>query len=154
MNEIHVHNVPSKTYNVQIVYAGFDSHDDKPNWEEPDIWNIIIDASCSETAISDAMKIVNIERAIIMTDFMTAHHEVMKQDSYTYEDIEKVRDKCQETNVFKSWMLIEPTSIQVCLSDDLDTLQSMTAESVVHNMENVGNEVEDFLKKGTTNDDA
>ena len=42
----------------------------------------------------------------------------------------------------------------LCLSDDLDTLQSMTAESVVHNMENVGNEVEDFLKKGTTNDDA
>lgn len=155
MNEIHVHNVPSKKYTVQIVYADFDSHDDKPyKADGPEMWNIIIEASNSLVAIQDAVKIVGIERAIIMTDYMRGISEATTQDTYTIEDIEIIRKRCEDEGVFQHWLLIEPTSIQVCLTEDVETLQSMTAESVMHDISHVGDEAEDFLKKGTKNDDA
>jgi hypothetical protein len=155
MNEIHVHNVPKKSYTVQIVYADFDSHDDKPyKADGPEMWNIIIETSNSLNAVQDAVKIVGIERAIIMTDYMRGANEVTNQDTYTIEDIEVIRKRCEDDGVFRDWLLIEPTSIQVCLTDDVKTLQSMTAESVMHDVSKIGDEAEDFLKKGTTNDDA
>ena len=40
------------------------------------------------------------------------------------------------------------------LTEDLDTLRDLTAQSVTHSLEHVADEIEDFLKKGTTNDDA
>lgn len=152
MNEIHVHNVPRKEYTVQVVYAGLDN--EGPSWEEPDVWNIIIEASCSVTAIQDAVKIIATERAIIMTDYMTAENVMNDKTHYTYEEIEEIRQKADDDAVFQSWLMIEPSSMQVCLTEDLDTLRDLTAQSITHSLENVADEVEDFLKKGTTNDDA
>ena len=151
MNEIHVHNVPRKEYTVQVVYAGLD---EGPTWEEPDVWNIIIEASCAATAIQDAIKIIATERAIIMTDYMTAENVMNDKTHYTYEEIEEIRQKAADDAVFQSWLMIEPSSMQVCLTKDLDTLRDLTAQSAIHSLEHVADEVEDFLKKGITNDDA
>jgi len=152
MNEIHVHNVPRKEYTVQVVYAGLDN--EGPSWEEPDVWNIVLEASCSATALQDAVKIIATERAIIMTDYMTAENVMNDKTDYTYEEIEEIRQKASDDGVFQSWLMIEPSSMQVCLTEDLDTLRDLTAQSVSHSLEHVADEVEDFLKKGTTNDDA
>ena len=152
MNEIHVHNVPRKEYTVQVVYAGLDN--EGPSWEEPDVWNIVLEASCSATALQDAVKIIATERAIIMTDYMTAENVMNDKTNYTYEEIEEIRQKASDDGVFQSWLMIEPSSMQVCLTEDLDTLRDLTAQSVSHSLEHVADEVEDFLKKGTTNDDA
>lgn len=152
MNEIHVHNVPRKEYTVQVVYAGLDN--EGPSWEEPDVWNIVLEASCSATALQDAVKIIATERAIIMTDYMTAENVMNDKTNYTYEEIEEIRQKASDDGVFQSWLMIEPSSMQVCLTEDLDTLRDLTAQSVTHSLEHVADEVEDFLKKGTTNDDA
>jgi len=152
MNEIHVHNVPRKEYTVQVVYAGLDN--EGPSWEEPDVWNIVLEASCSATALQDAVKIIATERAIIMTDYMTAENVMNDKTDYTYEEIEEIRQKASDDGVFQSWLMIEPSSMQVCLTEDLDTLRDLTAQSVTHSLEHVADEVEDFLKKGTTNDDA
>lgn len=152
MNEIHVHNVPRKEYTVQVVYAGLDN--EGPSWEEPDVWNIVLEASCSATALQDAVKIIATERAIIMTDYMTAENVMNNKIHYTYEEIEEIRQKASDDGVFQSWLMIEPSSMQVCLTEDLDTLRDLTAQSVTHSLEHVADEVEDFLKKGTTNDDA
>ncbi len=152
MNEIHVHNVPRKEYTVQVVYAGLDN--EGPSWEEPDVWNIVLEASCSATALQDAVKIIATERAIIMTDYMTAENVMNDKTNYTYEEIEEIRQKASDDGVFQSWLMIEPSSMQVCLTEDLDTLRDLTAQSVTHSLEHVADEIEDFLKKGTTNDDA
>ena len=152
MNEIHVHNVPRKEYTVQVVYAGLDN--EGPSWEEPDVWNIVLEASCSATALQDAVKIIATERAIIMTDYMTAENVMNDKTDYTYEEIEEIRQRACDDGVFQSWLMIEPSSMQVCLTEDLDTLRDLTAQSVSHSLEHVADEVEDFLKKGTTNDDA
>ena len=152
MNEIHVHNVPRKEYTVQVVYAGLDN--EGPSWEEPDVWNIVLEASCSATVLQDAVKIIATERAIIMTDYMTAENVMNDKTDYTYEEIEEIRQKASDDGVFQSWLMIEPSSMQVCLTEDLDTLRDLTAQSVSHSLEHVADEVEDFLKKGTTNDDA
>ena len=152
MNEIHVHNVPRKEYTVQVVYAGLDN--EGPSWEEPDVWNIVLEASCSATALQDAVKIITTERAIIITDYMTAENVMNDKTDYTYEEIEEIRQKASDDGVFQSWLMIEPSSMQVCLTEDLDTLRDLTAQSVSHSLEHVADEVEDFLKKGTTNDDA
>ena len=104
--------------------------------------------------MQDAVKIIATERAIIMTDYMTAENVMNDKTHYTYEDIEEIRQKAADDGVFQSWLMIEPSSMQVCLSEDLDTLRDLTAQSISHSLEHVADEVEDFLKKGTTNDDA
>jgi hypothetical protein len=85
---------------------------------------------------------------------MTAENVMNDKTHYTYEDIEEIRQKAADDGVFQSWLMIEPSSMQVCLSEDLDTLRDLTAQSISHSLEHVADEVEDFLKKGTTNDDA
>ena len=124
-------------------------------YKRQDIYSVTVESSCTEAAVADAMKIICIERATIMTDFMLPH--VMDDNStrsWTYDEIESYRKETEEKGVFRDWLLIEPTAITVCLVEDEQVLKDMTTDSVMHNVEHVADEVEDFLKKGNNNDDA
>jgi hypothetical protein len=148
MNEIHVNQVPNKVYEVQIAYSNIDSHGDKTgSFETPDVWQVHVPSSSAMNAITTAMHIVQISRAETMTSFMPPHEILHGKDTFTLDEIEKIRQSAEDADVFKRWLDIEPTSIQVCLLDDSDKLRDMTINNINKSMDDVGNQAEEYLKE-------
>jgi len=151
MNYIQVDTIPTKEYQVQVAYYNIDSHDDKPTFVEPDVWCINVEATSNVHAIEEAMKIVTICRAETMTSFMGDERIHDGQTSFTIDEIEKIRQHAEDKGVFKSWLLVEPTSIQCTLRADVDKLKDMTIRNLNQQIENISDEVEDYLKEGDKN---
>ena len=151
MNYIEVDTIPTKEYQVQVAYYNIDSHDDKPSFDKPDVWCINVKATSNVHAIEEAMKIVTICRAETMTSFMGDERIHDGQTSFTIDEIEKIRQHAEDKGVFKSWLLVEPTSIQCTLRADVDKLKDMTIKNLNTEIANISNEVEDYLKEGDKN---
>lgn len=151
MNHIEVQEQPTKIYRIQVAYSSIDSHGDKPGFDTPDVWEVDIPASNSIEAIVNAKKVIDVCRAETMTDVFTGVLNV--NDKYTFDEIMDVINHAEHTGVFKSWLLIEPTSIQCTLKDDVEKLKDMTITNLSKSMSAVGDEAEDYLKE-INNDDA
>jgi len=151
MNYIEVDTIPTKEYQVQVAYYNIDSHDDKPSFDKPDVWCINVKATSNVHAIEEAMKIVTICRAETMTSFMGDERIHDGQTSFTIDEIEKIRQHAEDHGVFKSWLLVEPTSIQCTLRADVDKLKDMTIRNLNQEITSISDEVEDYLKEGDKN---
>ena len=141
-----------KSYTVAIAYAGFDSHGDKiaDSYGEPEVFVVELDAVTNIQAIVQAHNIVTQRRAEIMTDFMTMH-PLLDDDpktSFTIEEIEKIRQESEDRGVFRSWLSIEPTSIQCHLTEDTDKLFDMTRQNIDHitSGDTIAEDIQDYLK--------
>ena len=99
------------------------------------------------SAIVQAQKVVSTERAITMMGFMEGIPDFAKQDTYTMEDIVFITDKMKGTGVFESWMMLEPTSIQVARTDNIPMLQDMTVEAISKDIANTADKAEAWLKE-------
>ena len=151
MNYIDVDPLPTKEYQVQVAYYNIDSHGDKPSFDTPDVWHVNIQASSNVHAIEEAMKIITICRAETMTSYMNDEHVNQGKDSFTIDEIEEIRQHSEDRGVFKSWLLVEPTSIQCTLRADVDKLKDMTIRNLNQQITNISDEVEDYLKEGDKN---
>jgi len=150
MNYIQVDPIPTKEYQVQVAYYNIDSHGDKPSFNEPDVWCINVNATSNTHAIEEAMKIITICRAETMTQFMD-DRVIKHQDTFTLDEIEEIRQHAEDHGVFKSWLLVEPTSIQCTLRADVDKLKDMTMRNLNQEITNISDEVENYLKEGDKN---
>jgi hypothetical protein len=148
INYVHEDEKDKLDYMVVIAYAGFDSHDDKAgdSFIEPDVWRCHVHAQTALQAIERAIWIVQISRAETMTDYFNGHPLYESQESYTKEDIEFIRQDAESRGVFKGWLDMQPTSIQVHLVEDEDTLLNMTTNNIIQMTEDTGNDAEEFLK--------
>ena len=152
MNHIEVMEQDTKVYSVQIAYSNIDSHGDKPDcYKEPDVWHIDIPATNGLEAIVNAKKILDISRAEIMTDVFTGVLD--PSDKYSLDDIMQVIHHAEHAGTFKSWLMMEPTSIQCTLKEDVTKLKNMTMNNLSKEMSGVGDEAEDYLKE-IDNDNA
>ena len=116
---IRANNNKVKNYTVSIAFAGFDSHGDKPDaFDTPEVYVVEVDAVTNMQAIIQAMSIVTQARAEVMTDFMTEHPLTEGKDTFTIPEIEQIRQDSEKRGVFRSWLSIEPTSIQCHLTED------------------------------------
>ena len=152
MNHIEVIEQDTRVYSVQIAYSIIDSHGDKPDcYHEPDVWQIDIKATNSVEAIVNAKKILDIHRAEIMTDVFTG---VMDPNGkYSLDDIKQVLQHAEHAGTFKSWLMMEPTSIQCTLLEDIQKLKDMTLSNLSNEISSVGDKAEDYLKE-IDNDNA
>ena len=100
----------NKPYICQIAYIPQDSHNDKKGWgEDGTVYKIRVRAPSIETALAQAMRIVNVERAIDMCSIPDEHPNFMGKESLTYDEIQKIVDDTREKGWRSSfWMLIEP----------------------------------------------
>lgn len=152
MNQIEVDNMKRDVYTVQFAFYNIDSHNDKVNaFDEPDIWQIDIPATTAIEAIDNAQRILTIARSEIMVDVFTG--TMPDNESLSLHEIQEIINTARKRNVFKSWLMIQPTSIQCTLKADLDTLKDMTYKNIDKIMSDVGNEAEEFLKE-IKNDNA
>lgn len=150
MNYIEVDSIPTKEYQVQVAYYNIDSHGDKPSFDKPDVWCVNVSATSNTHAIEEAMKIITICRAETMTQFMD-DRVIKHQDTFTLDEIEEIRQHAEDQGVFKSWLLVEPTSIQCTLRADVDKLKDMTMRNLNQEITNISDEVENYLKEGDKN---
>ncbi len=138
-------NVNYKIYSVQIAYSDIDSHNDKIGFEEPEVWDIDIPARSNIEAINSAMTIVHITRGEIMTDWHNDNPGLIEiGEPFTWNDLTKAYEKTRP--LFTEWMLIEPTSIQCTLKEDVDKLKDMTLKNLDKMVSGIADEAEDFLK--------
>jgi len=142
-----------KSYTVTVAYAGFDSHGDKTHdsYDEPEVFVVEIDAVTNVQAIVQAVSVVNMRRAEIMTDFMTMHPLLDghgNDKAYTIDEIEAIRQSSEDRGVFKAWLSIEPTTIQSHLTEDTDNLFNMTKNNIefITSGDKIADDVEDYLK--------
>lgn len=152
MNHIEVDQLKQKVYTVQFAFFNIDSHDDKHNaFDEPDVWQIDLPATTAIEAIDNAHRILTIARSEIMVDIFSG---VLENDEpISLNKIQEMINHAVEKNVFKSWLLIQPTSVQCTLKDDLEKLKDMSYVNMTKTISNVGNQVEDYLKE-INNDNA
>ncbi len=146
---IRANNNKVKNYTVSIAFAGFDSHGDKQNaFDTPEVYQVEVDAVTNIQAIVQAMSIVTQARAEIMTDFMTEHPLTEGRETFTIPEIEQIRQDSEKRGVFRSWLSIEPTSIQCHLTEDTHKLMDMTINNLetITSGDNIANDVEDYLK--------
>ena len=151
MNYIDVDPIPTKEYQVQVAYYNIDSHGDKPTFDEPDVWHVNVQATSNTHAIEEAMKIITICRAETMTSYMGDEDINHGKNSFNVDEIEEIRQHAEDKGVFKSWLLVEPTSIQCTLRADVDKLKDMTMRNLNNQITNISDEVEDYLKEGDKN---
>lgn len=141
----HIHTKPTKPqkYIVSIAYLNDDSHNDKLGWTDSEVWKIEMYAVDNITAIQNAMRIVNIERANKMTDYVSMLEDEVITNK---EDVLDIQRKLIETNLFTEWQLIEPTSIQCHLASDEDMLFDITANNIDNHISTTADQVEKYLK--------
>ena len=140
----------NKLYICQVAYIPQDSHKDKKSWgNDGTVFKIRVHAPTIETALAQAMRIVNIERAIDMCMIPDEHPDYIGKESLTHDDIKAIVDDTRERGVYQAWMLIEPTSIQIHLEDDEETLMGMTANNIEQIIERTSDEAEEYLKEIT-----
>ena len=110
-------------------------------------WHVCVEVLSTDilSAIQLANKVLNAERALILTGFVDSAPE--QKDTYTKEEIDKLRMFHIEKGIFHSWMRMEPTSVQAALSVDHEMLKSNTVDSVLKHTEDIGNQAEEFLKE-------
>ena len=147
MNQIQVTQTPNRNYEVQVAYLGTDSHDDKPTFEEPDVWSVELPASSAINAIITAMHIIQISRAETMTAFMPPQEFLEGRTKFTLDEIEEIRNHAEHSDIFKAWLDIQPTSIQVCLVEDREKLRDMTYNALNTNIKDVSKEAAEYLKE-------
>lgn len=138
-----------KNYTVSIAFASFDSHGDKQDaFDTPEVYAVEVDAVTNLQAIVQAMAVVTQARAEVMTDFMTEHPLTEGRESFTIPEIEQIRQDSEKRGVFRSWLSIEPTSIQCHLTEDGNKLMDMTISNLntITSGDNIANDVEDYLK--------
>jgi len=151
MKHIEIQKQPIKIYRIQVAYSNIDSHGDKQFFEEPDIWEIDIPATNSIEAIVNSKKVIDVCRAETMTDIFTGVFDV--NEKYTLNEIMDLINHAEHAGIYKSWLMMEPTSIQCTLKDDVEKLKDMTITNLSKSMSAVGDEAENYLKE-IDNDNA
>ena len=141
-----------------LVTFGFHSKDisdtgnmfgDKNKDKDIDKLQITVEVMSTDllSAVMQANKVLLTERAVQMMSYMEGIPDFAKQDSYTQEDISFITEKMKETGVFESWMMLEPTSIQVARTDNISMLQDMTVEAISNNIADTADKAEAWLKE-------
>ena len=152
MNLIEEKIRPPKCFTVIVAYADFDSHGDKLAWPrndgQPDVWKIIVHATGNIEAINRAMHIVTVCRAEVMTNFMGPAHS-SHEETFTYDEIERIRQDAENAGVFQHWLDMQPTSIQCHLTEDEDKLLDLTTNNINKMQESIGDQADDFLRNNT-----
>lgn len=143
-----------KEYIVTISYIAGDSNGDKDmmlrssnDTNRQAIYRIEVWATDIADAIRQGIEAITIERAEIMSDFITSHPRYQEQDSFTRSEIENMYEEAKRTGLFQSWLLIAPTAIQCNLADDEDKLQNLTIDNVLNHAGHIGEQAESFLKE-------
>lgn len=139
-------NLKRKEYRVQVAY--FPEQFGK-NSNEGEVWQVDIHAASNEEAIQNALRIITIERAIIMTDYVLTNPLADGKDVFTREEIEEIHKHAIDTGVFVEWLKLEPTSIQCHLVEDGDRLFDLTHSNVNKAVEGISDEVERYLEDNT-----
>ena len=81
-----------------------------------------------------------------MTDFLSNHPMLEDKDTVTVAEVEHIREETQKRGIFRAWLAIEPTSIQVHLLEDEERLLGVTMENIEAMKEDISDDVTDFLK--------
>ena len=145
-------------YKVVVVYHPDDSHNDKNPFRNADgkakplAFECLVWSDSADTAITSALKIIQTSRAEEMTDFILNHPILGDNQVFTRDEIKQIQEEAIKVKLFRTWLLLEPTMIQVNRVDDEDLLKNVMMEQSLNQINNIGDSVEEYLKE--LNNDA
>jgi hypothetical protein len=145
-------------YKVVVVYHPDDSHNDKNPFRNDDgkakplAFECLVWSDSADTAITSGLKIIQTSRAEEMTDFILNHPIFGDNQVFTRDEIEQIQEEAINVKLFRTWLLLEPTMIQVNRVDDEDLLKNVMIEQSLNQINNIGDSAEEYLKE--LNNDA
>ena len=153
----HIHNEfieVQRTQRKYIVTFGYTAEGVNENVsklfenKEHDASQTMVEVESSDlvSAIALASKIHQADRSIDMLDFI-AKYGTKDKENWSIEEIDAVLQNGLSEGFFQEWILMEPTTIQVCLSDDLDNLRNMTIKAINSDINNISSDAEKYLKE-------
>jgi len=131
--------VRSRPMSDYIVEFAFILDADADNADMNHVYRIEVKAVSMIDAINVAQDILVVEKANTFQGFLESEQAA---ENVTAEQI-----KNEQQDIMRAWILDDPTAIQVFTKDSIDMLRNVTEQSVMENMENISDEVEEFLKE-------
>lgn len=131
--------VRSRPVSDYIVEFAFILDADTENADLNHVYRIEVKAVSMIDAINVAQDILVVEKANTFQGFLESEQAA---ENVTAEQI-----KNEQQDIMRAWILDDPTAIQVFTKDSIDMLRNVTEQSVMENMENISDEVEEFLKE-------
>lgn len=139
-------------YEVIFVYSPDDVLPDVAamfkEGEESSIEIIEVWSTTMEAAISNAWKIVLASRADMFTDYIVDNPIYADEDkeTWTKEELKRLHKIGVMGNVFTDFMMIEPTSVQVCRKANKQVMEDMSLKNMDKAISNISTDAEKFLK--------
>jgi len=131
--------VRSRPMSDYIVEFAFILDADADNADMNHVYRIEVKAVSMIDAINVAQDILVVEKANTFQGFLDSGQA---SDNMSADDI-----KDEKQDIMRAWILDDPSAIQVFTKDSIDMLRNVTEQSVMENMENISDEVEEFLKE-------
>ena len=144
--------IDQKLYNYTAVFNPDDCHDDKSaqivDGEAVQmVYRVEVYADDLSHALVRGKQITNLQRMEDMTDYILTHPIYGRQDTFTRNEIEQIREEAIEIGLFSNWIMIEPTSVQCNLVDDEELLRTATLANTLEHIGHTGDLAEDYLKE-------
>jgi len=131
--------VRSRPMSDYIVEFAFILDADSDNADANHLYRIEVKAVSMIDAINVAQDILVVEKANTFQGFLESGQA---SDDMTVDEI-----KNQQQDIMRAWILDDPSAIQVFTKDNIDMLRNVTEKNVMDSMENISDEVEEFLKE-------
>lgn len=104
-----------------------------------------VQAQCMNSAIVQATKVMQAERAIEMLNFIQHHPHYT--EPYSNADIEAAIEEGIEGYVFAQWMMKEPNAVQVTQQKDASILNDFSVSQAIKAVDKTGDKAEQYLKE-------
>lgn len=131
--------VRSRPMSDYIVEFAFILDANAENADMNHVYRIEVKAVSMIDAINVAQDILVVEKANTFQGFLESGQA---SDDMTVDEI-----KNQQQDIMRAWILDDPSAIQVFTKDNIDMLRNVTEKNVMDSMENISDEVEEFLKE-------
>jgi len=148
---IRAYGLENQLYNFTAVYNPNDCTQDKTALlMQKDgvqlVYRVEVWAENIIEAVNKGTKTVLLQRAEEMTDYVLSHPTAIDRDTLSRREIEQIRDSAIDSDLFTSWLMITPTSIQCNLEEDEELLKTATLENTLSHIGHTGDKAEEFLK--------
>lgn len=142
-----------KLYEVIFTYSSEDILDDVSSMftgkNESTIEVVEVWSTSMEAAISNAWRIILANRADMFTDYIVDNPIYKGEDKQTWtkEELQRLHKMGVIGDIFKDFMMIEPTAMQVCRKDNRKVMEDMSLQNMNRAMTNISKDAEEFLKE-------
>lgn len=107
---------------------------------------VLLTAKDIVQAVTMATTIDMVNKAEMMTDFISSHPSLINKQVFTRDEIDNLRQQAIDNGVFASWLMHPASAIQVVQYDKSEEMNDIVLNDVMEHASHLGDQAEEFLK--------